>query len=564
MTITSLALATGPTSVAVAAPYAPSGPLVSGTSLSSVGIGTGLKVFILEEYGRSFAPGVRIRATNALSGDWLEGVVTAYDVATRQITIDADLVSGMDVYADWHLNVTGEPGEKGDTGDTGPQGPPGTPGGPVGPAGPQGEPGPTGPGGPQGIQGFTGATGPAGIAGPAGPEGPQGPAGTPGGPAGPQGLPGQDGAPGPPGPQGIIQEAPINSLHYARVNANWAQTTKSTVGLGSVDNTTDLAKPISTATQTALNAKLADAPLGASTYGRLNGAWSVLTKTTVGLGNVDNTSDLNKPVSTATQTALSGKLSTTGGSISGNLIVGGDLTASIFYAEEDTYLSQAQLKISTSTPEILLDKAGSGALSAIRGRVGALPRWSVYLGDASAESGSSAGSNFRIESHNDNGTSRALNALMIRRDNGNLLLAGGATCAALKPGGGSWADSSDERVKTVVGDYTHGLAEIKGLAPVRFTFKGNDTFDPPAAGDTVPYEDSPHQGVAESGREFIGLIAQPTEQHLPELVTLAEGYINGTKVNDLRVLDPNALIYALVNSVKELAARVEQLESASP
>lgn len=38
----------------------------------------------------------------------------------------------------------------------------------------------------------------------------------------------------------------------------------------------------------------------------------VITKSTVGLSNVDNTSDANKPVSTATQTALNAKVSTTG------------------------------------------------------------------------------------------------------------------------------------------------------------------------------------------------------------------------------------------------------------
>ena len=35
-----------------------------------------------------------------------------------------------------------------------------------------------------------------------------------------------------------------------------------------------------------------------------------LTKTDVALGNVDNTSDANKPISTATQTALNGKANT--------------------------------------------------------------------------------------------------------------------------------------------------------------------------------------------------------------------------------------------------------------
>lgn len=36
-----------------------------------------------------------------------------------------------------------------------------------------------------------------------------------------------------------------------------------------------------------------------------------ITKADIGLGNVDNTSDANKPISTATQTALDGKVSTT-------------------------------------------------------------------------------------------------------------------------------------------------------------------------------------------------------------------------------------------------------------
>jgi hypothetical protein len=39
-------------------------------------------------------------------------------------------------------------------------------------------------------------------------------------------------------------------------------------------------------------------------------AWTALTKSDVGLANVDNTSDANKPVSTATQTALNGKANT--------------------------------------------------------------------------------------------------------------------------------------------------------------------------------------------------------------------------------------------------------------
>jgi hypothetical protein len=73
---------------------------------------------------------------------------------------------------------------------------------------------------------------------------------------------------------------------------------KTMVGLGNVDNTSDANKPVSTATQTALDLK---ANLASPTF---TGTVSGIDKTMVGLGNVDNTSDANKPVSTATQTAL--------------------------------------------------------------------------------------------------------------------------------------------------------------------------------------------------------------------------------------------------------------------
>ena len=74
--------------------------------------------------------------------------------------------------------------------------------------------------------------------------------------------------------------------------------TKTMVGLGSVDDTADTAKPVSTAQQTALDLK---ANLASPTF---TGTVGGITKTMVGLGSVDNTADTAKPVSTATQTAL--------------------------------------------------------------------------------------------------------------------------------------------------------------------------------------------------------------------------------------------------------------------
>lgn len=83
------------------------------------------------------------------------------------------------------------------------------------------------------------------------------------------------------------------------------------VGLGDVDNTSDIDKPISSATQTALNniSNSIDSHVGNKSNPH------AVTKAQVGLSNVDNTSDLSKPISTATQTALNNKADLVGGKV---------------------------------------------------------------------------------------------------------------------------------------------------------------------------------------------------------------------------------------------------------
>ena len=73
---------------------------------------------------------------------------------------------------------------------------------------------------------------------------------------------------------------------------------KGDVGLTNVDDTTDANKPVSTAGQTALDLK---ANIASPTF---TGTVSGVTKAMVGLTNVDDTTDASKPVSTAGQTAL--------------------------------------------------------------------------------------------------------------------------------------------------------------------------------------------------------------------------------------------------------------------
>lgn len=81
-------------------------------------------------------------------------------------------------------------------------------------------------------------------------------------------------------------------------NATTVIGAKTNLQLQNVDNTSDVNKPISAATQTALNLK---APINNPTF---TGTVSGITKAMIGLTNVDNTSDLNKPISIATQTAV--------------------------------------------------------------------------------------------------------------------------------------------------------------------------------------------------------------------------------------------------------------------
>ena len=114
-----------------------------------------------------------------------------------------------------------------------------------------------------------------------------------------------------------------------------ANVTKSALGIDNVDNTSDADKPISTATETALagkvdketnkslmstdeHTKLTGIEAGAqvNTVTGVKGANEAeyrtgnisISKGNVGLGNVDNTADADKPISTAAQTALDNKV----------------------------------------------------------------------------------------------------------------------------------------------------------------------------------------------------------------------------------------------------------------
>lgn len=120
-------------------------------------------------------------------------------------------------------------------------------------------------------------------------------------------------------------DATIARLNSPTFTGTVSGITKSMVGLGNVDNTSDANKPISTAAQTAIDLK---ANIDSPTF---TGTVAGVTKAMVGLGNADNTSDANKPISTAAQTALDLKApkhnpALTGTATTENLTVNGDFT----------------------------------------------------------------------------------------------------------------------------------------------------------------------------------------------------------------------------------------------
>ena len=123
--------------------------------------------------------------------------------------------------------------------------------------GPQGDVGPKGEQGIQGIQGPKGDTGPQGLKGDKGEQGTQGP-------------PGKDGTDAHVTKDKIVKElgyTPVDSKEltsHISDDLNPHSVTKAQIGLGNVDNTSDANKPVSVATQKALDTKANKADMTAS------------------------------------------------------------------------------------------------------------------------------------------------------------------------------------------------------------------------------------------------------------------------------------------------------------
>ena len=116
---------------------------------------------------------------------------------------------------------------------------------------------------------------------------------------------------------------------------------------------------------------------------------------------------------------------------------------------------------------------------------------------------------------------------------------------AAKPGGGSWTSTSDARVKTVIGQYSRGLDDILKINVIDFEYNGKG-------------------GHPVDGRRYTGVIAQEMQEIFPEMVKVHRAKLEETDTEDTEILmvDNSALVYALVNAVKELKAEIQALKGA--
>ena len=116
--------------------------------------------------------------------------------------------------------------------------------------------------------------------------------------------------------------------------------------------------------------------------------------------------------------------------------------------------------------------------------------------------------------------------------------------SAAKPTSNVWTVVSDERVKTVTGEYTKGLDAVCSLRPVTYKYNGK-------------------AGFVADGAENISIIAQEARGAFPECIGTFSAKLNETDEEETELLnwDGHALTFALVNAIKELRAQNEDLRA---
>jgi hypothetical protein len=116
---------------------------------------------------------------------------------------------------------------------------------------------------------------------------------------------------------------------------------------------------------------------------------------------------------------------------------------------------------------------------------------------------------------------------------------------AERTGSSTWDNPSDARLKKDIAPYEQGLAAIRGLAPVSYAFNGL-------------------YGTTDDGRRYVGFLADDCREVMPELVVPMKLHAEDAEDTAMQGINVSPVTFALVNAVKELAERIEELEAAWP
>jgi hypothetical protein len=109
---------------------------------------------------------------------------------------------------------------------------------------------------------------------------------------------------------------------------------------------------------------------------------------------------------------------------------------------------------------------------------------------------------------------------------------------AVKPGGGTWSSPSDRRLKKDIAAFTDGLNVLTKIMPVSYRYNGSAS-------------------LPDDGKQYVGIIAQEMQEVAP--YTIDTFHDDATNTDYLNY-NPNAVMYILINAVKEQQVTIDALK----
>lgn len=197
--------------------------------------------------------------------------------------------------------------------------------------------------------------------------------------------------------------------------------------------------------------------------------------------------------------------------------------------------------LGTASPNLHVEVVGAAGLPATSGTAATgIARFSQTGGTGVTDFGFGGGAGWMQVTDSTNFATHF--SLLLNPNGGNVGIGTNAPTdllsvngTASKPGGGTWAVFSDERLKRIRGTYNIGLKAVMQLQPLRYEYKPNNAL-----------------GIKSAG-EHIGFSAQAVQQVIPEAVTsTANGYL---------MVNGDPIIWTMLNAIKEQQKEIEQLKT---